>query len=100
MNYKEYSFISIVWQFPGMSGWHFLTIPKDISEDITHQFSDKKRGWGSLPVAVKIGNTNWKTSIFPDTKIGAYLLPLKSDLRKNERISADQEVYTTLEILV
>ena len=59
-----------------------------------------KRGWGSLPVTVTIGKTSWKTSIFPDAKAGAYLLPLKADVRKKEKILASDTVSFSLEIRV
>ena len=57
-----------------------------------------KRGWGSLPVKVAIGETSWNTSIFPDKKLGSYLLPIKSDVRKKELISAGNIVQLSLEI--
>jgi hypothetical protein len=99
MNHNQYKFTARIWLYPGLAGWHFITVPKSISEDITHNFADKKRGWGSLPVMVSIGKTSWRTSIFPDTKIGSYLLPLKADVRKREKIHADDTIELQLEIL-
>jgi hypothetical protein len=64
------------------------------------RFGDKKRGWGSLPVEVTVGTTTWKTSIFPDTKANAYLLPIKADVRKKEGIAANTSVTLLLEIRV
>lgn len=83
-----------------MAGWHFVTIPKNESDKITATFSGLKKGWGSLPVIVTIGNTSWKTSIFPDKKAGAYLLPLKAAIRKKEKISDDQTITFILEIQI
>ncbi len=81
-----------------MAGWHFASVPLNVSEDIKHHFGDRKRGWGSLPVVATIGKTNWKTSIFPDKKTEGYLLPLKADVRKKERINADDNITLLLEI--
>lgn len=89
-----------VWLYPGMAGWHFVTLPKKQSETIKKTFSAMKRGWGSLPVTVTIGKTSWKTSIFPDQKAGAYLLPLKSDIRKKEKVAEDDTIAFLLEIRV
>lgn len=89
-----------MWLYPGMSGWHFITIPEDVSKAITQQFGDMKRGWGSLPVRVTIGKTIWETSIFPDKKVSGYLLPVKADVRKKEGIRADNKVTLTLQIKV
>lgn len=60
-----------VWLYPGMAGWHFVTLPKKTAEEIDFFFSHAKKGWGSLPVNVTIGKTSWKTSIFPDKKLAA-----------------------------
>lgn len=57
-------------------------------------------GWGSLPVTAVIGKTSWKTSIFPDKKIGAYLLPLKSEIRKKENIVAGATIHFFITIRV
>ncbi len=100
MKYNQYKIHANVWLYPGMAGWHFVSIPQDISEDIKRQFGDLKRGWGSLPVMVSIGKTSWNTSIFPDKKAGGYLLPIKADVRKKEGIVAKDTVIMLIEIRV
>ncbi len=100
MKYNQYKFKSNVWLYPGMAGWHFVSIPHDVSEDIKKQFGDMKRGWGSIPVLVTIGKTSWKTSIFPDKKTEEYLLPLKAGVRKKEEIEEGDTVTILLEIRV
>ena len=100
MKYNQFTMQAKVWLHPGMAGWHFITIPDDMSEEINERFGDKKRGWGSLPVEVTVGTTTWKTSIFPDKKAKAYVLPIKSEVRKKEGIAADISVTLLLEIRV
>lgn len=100
MKHNEYTLKTNVWLYPGMAGWHFATIPQDIAEDINHQFGDVKRGWGSLPVKATIGSTTWETSIFPDKQSKGYLLPLKAEVRKKEKITADTKITLLLEIKV
>lgn len=80
--------------------WHFLTIPKTQSDIIKKRFGSLTRGWGSLPVVVKIGRTSWKTSIFPDKQVGAYLLPLKADVRKKEKIANGDNISFELTIIL
>ena len=87
-----------VWLYPGMAGWHFVTLPKKRAEEITERFGEQKRGWGSLRVAVTIGKTTWKTSIFPDRESGSYLLPLKAEVRRAERIAEGDTVTFSLEV--
>jgi hypothetical protein len=88
----EYKIRSKVWLYPGMAGWHFLTIPKKQSEEIKKAFASNARGWGSLPVEVRLGKTTWKTSIFPDKKSGTYLLPLKAEVRRKEGVEHEDTV--------
>lgn len=83
-----------------MAGWHFITIPKDISDDINQNFGDRKRGWGSLPIIATIGKTSWKSSIFPDKKEGSYVLPIKKEIRKKETIQIGDTLKFMLEITV
>lgn len=91
---------SQVWLYPGMAGWHFINIPKKESLEITENFKEKKKGWGSLPVTSTIGKTSWDSSIFPDKKSGMYLLPLKASVRKTEKISAEDKVTFTIKLRV
>ncbi len=83
---RAYKLQSKVWQYPGMAGWHFITVPQEESAAIKKDFGKAAKGWGSLPVEVVIGKTRWHTSIFPDKKSGTYLLPLKAEVRRREDI--------------
>lgn len=98
MKKNEYKIKARIWLYDGVAAWHFITLPKKESENITKRFGLMKRGWGSLPVIVTIGKTSWKTSIFTDKKRGGYLLPLKSEVRKKEHLVAGQTVSFHLAI--
>lgn len=95
---KTFNFSAQVWVYSGSAAWHFVTVPKDISDEIDFFFSHSKRGWGSLPVNVTVGKTSWKTSIFPDTKIRSYILPIKAQVRKQESIQEGNDTRILLEI--
>ncbi|HYF05564.1 MAG TPA: DUF1905 domain-containing protein [Patescibacteria group bacterium] len=96
----QYKFKSKVWRYPGMAGWYFISLPQKESKQIKSTFSDLKRGWGSLRVKVTIGSITWKTSIFPDSKSGTYLLPIKAEVRKKENLTENTTVRCLIEILV
>ncbi len=98
MLYNQYQITAKVWLYSGDSAWHFISIPKEQSEEIATLFSDKKRGWGSFKVTATIGVTSWKTSIFPDKKSGEFLLPLKVEVRKKEGIVNGDTVAVVVEI--
>jgi len=84
---KTYKVSGKVWLYPGESAnWHFFTIPKKESSEIKGTYKGLTKGWGSLPVEVTIGKTTWKTSIFPDSKSGTFILPIKALVRKKEEV--------------
>lgn len=93
-----YKVRSKIWLYPGMSAWHFITVPEKQSKEIQKVFAGKTRGWGSLPVEVTLGKTSWSTSIFPDKKSGTYLLPLKLQIRQKEHIAHGDMVTFSFKI--
>jgi hypothetical protein len=89
-----------LWQSAG-TAWHFITLPEDKSEEIKYfneNIHEKRRGWGAVRVLVTIGNTTWETSIFPASKLDAYILPIKADVRKKEKITVGDSVKVKLKI--
>lgn len=89
-----------VWLWPGeTAAWHFVSVPKLESSKIKEKFGKGRRGFGSIPVAVKLGKTTWRTSIFPDAKSGQYLLPIKASVRQAEGIFADDTVLLILTVV-
>jgi len=89
---KVYTLESTVLVYQGPSAWRFLALPIPEAREIKAQYGNQSKGWGSLPVSVTIGETTWETSIFPDTKSGTYLLPLKAKVRNAEDITDDSTV--------
>jgi Domain of unknown function (DUF1905) len=70
----------IVWRGP--APYFFIRMPdvearalKTISGLVTY-------GWGVIPATVRIGATQWNTSLFP--KDGGYLVPIKDVVRRAE----------------
>ncbi len=100
MSQQQYSIRAKVWLYPGMAGWHFVTLPKTHAQKIKKQYSKLRRGWGSLPVHVTMDTTKWKTSIFPDKKSGSYLLPLKAQIRKQKNIVVGKTIHFSIQIQV
>lgn len=100
MKKATYELKANLWIYPGeTANWHFLTVPKKESADISEKFKAFTRGWGSLPVNAMIGKTKWRTSIFPDRKAGTYLLPVKKEVRDREALMADDPVEFTITVL-
>lgn len=78
--------------------WFFAALPEELSADI-REIPRPRRGFGSVRVEARIGTTTWRTSIFPDASMGAYVLPLKRSVREAEGIGEDGVVAVWLEVL-
>ncbi len=62
-----------------------------VSEMVTY-------GWGMIPVAVTMGDTEWTTSLWP--KDGGYIVPLKAAARKAEKVEVGDVVDLRLTVAV
>ena len=87
-----------IWHWRGPAPFYFVTVPadesgalKDISDLVTY-------GWGVLPVQVRIGQTTWRTSLFP--KDDRYLVPIKASVRKAEGLEEGDTVDIRLEVSI
>ncbi|MBI5812642.1 MAG: DUF1905 domain-containing protein [Deinococcota bacterium] len=85
-----------VWQWRGPAPFYFVTVPAEQSRAIKDVAKLVTYGWGVIPVRVRIGKTEWKTSLFP--KDGLYLVPLKDMVRKAEGLAEGDRVTVWLEI--
>ena len=91
----EYKFTAKMWNYSstvGTCGWYFACLPKEMSKEIRENLKFLEEGWGRLKMTAKIGNTQWETAIWFDTKLQTYLLPLKAEIRKKEKIETDKEL--------
>lgn len=94
-----YRFRAELWLHQGDAAWYFLTVPPDVSDDIEARTAHLRRGFGSARVRVTIGATTWATSVFPDSKRQAYVLPVKRDVRQAEDLDAGDDVGVTLQLI-
>lgn len=88
----SYDFSSSVWKYESTAGWYFVSLPKKISKEIRENSKDLEEGWGRLKAEVCLGKSQWKTAIWFDTKMDTYILPLKADIRRRERIEVGHEL--------
>ena len=94
-----FEFEAELWLYDGDAAWHFITVPPDVSDEIEAHSTGAKRGFGSVRVSVTVGATTWSTSLFPDSKRQAYLLPVKKDVRHRESLSAGSRVPVAVRVL-
>jgi Domain of unknown function (DUF1905) len=81
---------------PAKGSWHFLTIAGETAEAIRDAAGGRSGGWGSVRVTATIGKTSWQTSLFPNKQLGGYMLPLKADVRKREKVNEGDTVSVTI----
>lgn len=84
----------IYWRGP--SPFYFVAVPDQESQDIKAVSNLVTYGWGVIPVGVRIGRTEWTTSLFP--KDGRYLVPVKANIRKAEGLEEGDIVSLQLTI--
>jgi len=82
----KYGFRSTVWKYSGVAGWHFVSLPETLSKEIREHLKWQEEGWGRIKAAAKIGQSDWETAIWFDTKKNTYLLPVKAEIRKKENL--------------
>ncbi len=92
----KYEFTAKVWMYNSTGAWHFVSLPPDLSKEIRESLKWQEEGWGRLKVSASIGNTQWETAIWYDTKLKCYLLPLKSEIRKKEKIENDEMISVSI----
>ncbi len=82
----EESFLAKVWTQKSTGAWHFVTLPADLSKRIRTLTTGLRKPFGSFRVVAKTGKTSWETSLFADQKRDAFVLPVKADVRRKEKI--------------
>jgi hypothetical protein len=82
----------IVWRGP--APFYFVPVPDEESLDIRELANELTYGWGVIPVTVRLGRTEWTTSLFP--KDGRYLVPLKAKVRTAEGVEEGDTVTVEL----
>lgn len=87
-----------LWRHSGDAGWHFVTLPHDLADEIDEITSPTRRGFGSVRVSVTAGTTSWSTSLFPDTKLQSYVLPVKRSVRVAEALEAGAMITVELRL--
>ncbi len=94
-----FEFTAPLWLHAGSGGWHFVTLPGEVADDVTELAEGFRRGFGSVRVAVTVGGSSWRTSLFPDKGRGGFVLPMKRPVRTAEGLSAGEDVAIRLELL-
>jgi hypothetical protein len=91
-------FTSSLWAHDGVGGWHFVTLPGAVTEELRDRVPPAGPGFGSIRVSVTLGRSTWDTSVFPDKASGSFVLPVRRDVRRANQLVAGDAVDVTLRV--
>lgn len=94
-----YRFDAPLWRHDGEAAWYFVTLPFEVADDIEERHGRTAGGFGSVRVQVRVGTTEWATSVFPDAKRKSYVLPVKAAVRKAEHLDDGSAVTVALTVI-
>lgn len=88
-----------VWEARRNENWTFVSLPVEASEEIRELTAGLERGFGSVRVRARIGLSTWTTSVFPDARRGAYVLPVKRAIRTAQSLEAGDTATVAVELV-
>jgi len=91
----EIAFDAELWLYDGPGGWHFVTLPLHVADELRER-APARRGFGSRRVTASLGGSTWSTSVFPDAASGSFLLPVKQEVRRTNDVQAGDVVTVVL----
>jgi hypothetical protein len=92
----DLEFTGEVWFWKGPAPWHFVTVPDEESAEIEAAAAFVTYGWGMIPARIRMGATDWETALWP--KDGRYIVPLKTWVRKKEKVNLGDVVTVTVSL--
>lgn len=92
----KFEFVGKIWFWKGPAPWYFVTVPEREVQQLKAMLKFVTYGWGMIPATVRIGKTEYKTSLWP--KDGSYIVPLKVVVRKAEKLEEGDTVTVRLQV--
>jgi hypothetical protein len=92
----EFQGALIEWRGPAPH--FFVPVPAELCEDLRDLAREVSYGWGAVPVRVRIGGTEWETSLVP--KDGGYLVPVRARVRQAEALGEGDRVRIGLQVAI
>ena len=90
------AFTGEMWFWKGPAPWHFITVPDEECGALEAVSGSVSYGWGMIPVTARIGDSEWRTSLWP--KDGRYVVPVKTWVRRAEALDVGDVVTVSLDV--
>ena len=85
-----------IFEWRGPAPFYWVALPAEVCDDVRAEAALASYGWGAIPVRVRIGRTEWETSLLP--RDGGYVLPLKKDVRLREKVGEGDNVAVAMSV--
>ncbi|NLG08913.1 MAG: DUF1905 domain-containing protein [Deinococcales bacterium] len=92
----DLEFRGTIWQWRGPAPHYFVSVPAEAVDGLRAAARLVSYGWGMIPVQVRLGGTEWRTSLWP--KDGGYIVPIKAAVRRAEAVDEGDEVTVSLAV--
>jgi len=92
----EMDFAGELYPWRGPAPYHFIRVPEELCVALRALSPFVSYGWGVIPVTVRIGESEFDTSLFP--KDGGYVVPIKDAVRKAEDLALRDIITVELAI--
>ncbi len=90
----HYAWSGELFEWRGPSPYFFVAMDADDNDDLREVANRVTYGWGVIPVRVRVGRTEWTTSLFP--RDGRYMVPMKDKVRRAEAMTLGDEVHVQM----
>ena len=93
---ESFAFVADIVEWRGPAPYLFAVVPDNLIADVRLAALGVSYGWGVVPVAARIGATDFATSLFP--RGGGYMLPVKVAVQRAEGVAAGGRVAVTMRV--
>ena len=90
------TFRAELFEWRGPAPHHWLPLPSEVCDRVRAEAAHASYGWGAVPVRVRIGATEWETSLMP--RAGGYVLPVKQHVRTAEGFDDGDTVTVAMSV--
>lgn len=92
----DVEFSAELFEWRGPSPYFWLALSAEACDYVREEAAMATYGWGAIPVVVRIGATEWETSLLP--RHGGYALPVKDDIRRREGVGDGDTVTVAMSV--
>ncbi|WP_017666164.1 DUF1905 domain-containing protein [Porphyrobacter sp. AAP82] len=90
------AFAGEIVEWRGPAPFLFVAVPDEHVAELRYAAREASYGWGCIPAAARIGQTDFATSLFPRGE--TYFLPVKVAVQRAEGVGLGDRVAATIAI--